>query len=131
MGLDHLSRLHLGESRGSIDNILLDAHLSRVEAMDDQFEDIATYLMIGIAPMELPTMQKKHLFTKSENYQLSASQLYKLRVDGILCRCILEHEGQDLLMEAHEGVSGGHYARKPTTHKVLCTGHWWPSISTM
>lgn len=124
MGPDHLFRLHSREWGGRIDDALLDAHLLRVEAMDDQFAYITTYLVIGITPNELFATQKKHLVTKSTNYQLIAGKLSKLGEDGILRRCILEHEQQELLREAHEGMAGGHYVEKPTMHKVLHARLW-------
>jgi hypothetical protein len=48
--------------------------------------------------------------------------------DNILRRCVLEHERPRVLAESHEGIVGGHYAGKDTTHKVLCTGLWWPTV---
>jgi hypothetical protein len=45
-------------------------------------------------------------------------------VDNILRRCVLEHERPRILAEVHEGIDRGHYARKYTAHKVLCTGLW-------
>jgi hypothetical protein len=49
-------------------------------------------------------------------------------VDIILRRCVFEHEQPRILAEAHEGIAGGNYAGKATTHKVLCVGLWWPSV---
>jgi hypothetical protein len=40
----------------------------------------------------------------SINYQLIAGHLYKLGVNGILHRCMLEHECDMVLYEAHEGI---------------------------
>jgi hypothetical protein len=54
--------------------------------------------------------------------------LYKLGIDGILRRCVLEHERRMILSEAHIGIMGGHYAGKATTHKVLRAGIWWPTL---
>lgn len=31
-------------------------------------------------------------------------------------------------MEAHGGDAGGHYAGYATTHKILRTGLWWPTL---
>jgi hypothetical protein len=45
-----------------------------------------------------------------------------------LRRCVLEHERSIILEEAHDGIYGGHYASKETTHKILCTGLWWPAL---
>jgi hypothetical protein len=38
------------------------------------------------------------------DYQLIAGKLYKLG-DGILRRCVLEHECEMVLYEAHEGIA--------------------------
>lgn len=64
--------------------------------------------------------------TWSADLKLIAGQLYKLGADGILCRCVLEHEHTLVLWEVHKGVAGGHNAGKETTWKVLCVGLWWP-----
>jgi hypothetical protein len=48
--------------------------------------------------------------------------------DGILRRCVLEHERPSILVEACEGIAGGHYAGKSITLKVLHEGLWWPTI---
>lgn len=122
VGPDHLSRIQSGEFRGNIDDTLLDAHLFRVEAVKDHFSDIVAFLMTGMEPNELTITQTKSLVTRSVEYQLIVGQLYKLGVDGILCRCMLERKRYKLLREAHEGVVGGHNKGKSTTHKVLCVG---------
>jgi hypothetical protein len=62
------------------------------------------------------------------DYQLIAGHLYKLGADGILRRCVMEHERSMVLAEAHEGIAGGNYAGNPTTQKVLHIGLWWPTI---
>jgi transposase InsO family protein len=33
-----------------------------------------------------------------------------------------------ILVEAHEGITGGHYEGKVTTQKVLRVGPWWPTL---
>jgi hypothetical protein len=62
------------------------------------------------------------------DFTLIIGQLYKLGPDKILHRYVLEHERRRILEEAHVGVAGGHYARRPTTQKVLTTRLWWPTI---
>jgi hypothetical protein len=52
--------------------------------------------------------QKKQLVVKEENYHLIVGNLYKLGVDGILRRCVLEHERPMILTKVHEGIVGGH-----------------------
>jgi len=48
------------------------------------------------------------LVTRSADYQLIAGQLHKLETDGILRRCVMEHEHDVVLYEAHEDVFGVH-----------------------
>lgn len=31
-------------------------------------------------------------------------------------------------MDADWGTARGHYARRVTTEKILCTGLWWPTL---
>jgi hypothetical protein len=40
----------------------------------------------------------------------------------------MEHERPMVLTEAHEGIAGGHYVGKSTTHKVLCASLWWSIV---
>lgn len=41
---------------------------------------------------------------------------------------MLEFEKNNILVEAHGRVMGGHYAGKETAQKILCTGLWWPIL---
>lgn len=66
--------------------------------------------------------------TRAANYQLIVGQLYKLGMDGILQKCVLDHERQEILHESHEGVVGEQCARKEMNKKVLRMGLWWPSL---
>jgi hypothetical protein len=62
------------------------------------------------------------------DYQLIAGHLYKLGTDGIMRRCLMEHDSSMVLAKVHEGIVGGNYSRKPTTQKVLGIGLWWPTV---
>jgi hypothetical protein len=73
-------------------------------------------------------MQKKKMVVCVVEYQLIARHLYKMGVDRILRRYVLEHERPKVLAESHKGIAGGHYARKTTMQKVLCTRLWWSII---
>ena len=59
-------------------------------------------------------MQKKNLVVRVDDYQLIIGHLYKMGVDNILLRYVLEHEWPRILAEAHKGLVGGHYAGKST-----------------
>ena len=76
----------------------------------------------------MTTQQKKQLVVKAADFTLIAGQLYKMGLDEILCRCVLEHEKPLILAEAHAGVEGGHYVGKSIAQKILTAGLWWPTI---
>ena len=58
------------------------------------------------------------------DFTLIAGQLYKMRPDEILRRCVLEHEKPLILAEAHSRVAGGHYSGKSTAQNILTAGLW-------
>jgi hypothetical protein len=68
------------------------------------------------------------MVVRAADYQLIAGQLYKLGLDNILRRCVLNHERQDILWECHNGVAGGHVGGKATAQKVLQAGLWWATL---
>jgi len=41
---------------------------------------------------------------------------------------VLDFERNIILVEVHGGAAGGHYARKATAQKILCTGLWWETL---
>jgi hypothetical protein len=62
------------------------------------------------------------------DYQLIAKKLYKIGLDSILRRCVLDHERQAILWEFHSGVAGGHLGGKATAQKFLQAGLWWETL---
>jgi hypothetical protein len=54
--------------------------------------------------------------------------LYKLGLERILRRCVLDLERQDTLLECHGGVVGGHIGGKAIAQKVLQEGLWWETL---
>jgi hypothetical protein len=48
--------------------------------------------------------------------------------DEILRRCVMEVERPLILIEAHEGIVGGHYIGKVIAEKVLRDSLWWPTL---
>jgi hypothetical protein len=81
-----------------------------------------------MAPREYTIIQKKQLVVRATNFSLIDGQLYKMRPDEILRRCVIEVEIPLIMVEAHEGITGGHYAGKETMQKVLRDGLWWPAL---
>ena len=70
----------------------------------------------------------RKLVTRSADYYFMPIKLYKLGVDGILCKCVMEHEHGIVLYEVHEDIVGGHNVGKSITQQVLCIGLWWTSL---
>jgi hypothetical protein len=79
-------------------------------------------------PQEFNTTQKKNMVVRVVDYQLIGVHVYKMGTYNILRICVLEHEMPRIVVEAHEGIVGGHYAGNSTEQKVLCVGLWWPTI---
>ena len=128
VGSDHLFITDLGEAVGSLDDDLFDAQLFFIELVLDHFNDIITFLVISIALKYYIVVQCRKLVTRSIEFQLIVGQLYKLRVDDILHRCVLNHEFFIILKEYNEFISHGHNAGKETVHKVLHVGLRCPSL---
>jgi hypothetical protein len=68
------------------------------------------------------------MVVRETEYQLIAGKLYKLGLDSILRRCVLDHERQDILWECHIGVARGHVRGKATVQKFLQAGLWWAML---
>jgi hypothetical protein len=81
-----------------------------------------------MAPREYTIPQKKQLVVHVADFSLIAGHLYKMGLDEILRRCFMEAKRPLILAEAHEGITGGHYAGKETAQKVLRAGLWWPTL---
>jgi hypothetical protein len=81
-----------------------------------------------MAPREYTIIQKKQLVVWAVNFQFIAGHLYKMGPNEILRICFMEEEIPLILVEAHQGIAGGHYAGKETTQKILRVGLWWPTL---
>jgi hypothetical protein len=127
-GPNHLSRLEHREESTSLEDALLDAHLLAIRNIDDHFTEIVKFLSTGMALSEYTIPQKKQLVVCTAEFSLIAGQLYKMGPDEILRRCVMEVERPLILTKSHEGIAGGKYAGKDTTHKVLRASLWWPTL---
>ena len=62
------------------------------------------------------------------HYFWDGPHLYKEGVDGIIRRCVPEHEQGQILWKCHSEAYGGHHAGDRTAHKVLQSGFYWPTL---
>ena len=91
-GTDHLSTLESGQEPISLEDCLPNAQLFSIQIVDDQFQDIIHFLTTGILPESYTMHQKKQLVVHVVDFTLIARQLYKMGLNEILCRYVLEHE---------------------------------------
>jgi hypothetical protein len=68
------------------------------------------------------------MVVRATDYQLISGKIYKLGLDNILRRCVLNHERHDILWEFHNEVAGGHVGDKAIAHKVLQDELWWAML---
>ena len=86
--------------------------------MPEELEEIAQFLENGQAPEGMSMNNKKILAMKATPYSLINGFLYKMGLDDILRRCVLEHERNNIMYEAHYGPAGGHFQVDTTTRKI-------------
>jgi len=61
-------------------------------------------------------------------YCIVNANLYWKDPLNIILLCLTENEIEEVIEQFHEGVCGGHYAWKETTHKILRVGFYWPKL---
>ena len=70
-------------------------------------------------------MKKKQILAmKVAPYSLINVFLYKMGLDDILRRCVLEHERNNIMYEAHYG----HFQEDTTAKKIQQSGLWQPTL---
>ena len=92
-----------------VNDDLPDAHLFRVEAVTIELDEIAQFIEDGHAPEGMSTKKKRILAMKAAPYSIINVFLYKMGLDDILRICVLEHERDHIMHEAHYGPVGGHF----------------------
>ena len=90
------------------------------------YADYANYIVAKYLPPSFTYQQKKKLFYDLRHYFWDDPRLYK-GVDGIIRRCVPEHEQGQILRNCHSEAYGGHHAGDRTAHKVLQSGFYWPT----
>ena len=107
---------------------LPDAHMFRLKFVPSKLEEIAQFLENGQAPEGMSAKKKKTFTMKNAPYILINGFLYKLGLDEELCQCILEHERESIMHEAHYGPARGHFQSDTTAKKIQQSGLWWMTL---
>jgi len=105
----------------------VDANLELESIPWSWYEEMFCFISTGTMPPHLSRDQRKRLALWSRNFEVNLGQLYHKNVADALQRCVLPHEHDVVLTEAHAGVSSGHFfgtARKVGGHtsmQMLCS----------
>jgi hypothetical protein len=54
--------------------------------------------------------------------------LYRHELDGMIRKCVPDHEMHAILRACHDGPYGGHHGGDRTAAKVLQSGFYWPTL---
>ena len=92
------------------------------------YADIVNYLAYGVVPPEFSNQHRRKLRTDSRYYILDDPLLFKRGADRIIRRCVPESEQCKIVNECHASPYGGHFFGERTTHKILQSGFYWPTI---
>ena len=90
----------------------------RVEVVPVELEEITQFLENGQAPERMSDKKKKILAMKDAPYSIINGFLYKLSLDEVLHRCILDHERESIMHEAHYVLAGGHFQSDMNAKKI-------------
>ena len=121
---DNLSRLeNVLDDPLPINDSFPDEQLAVVNASRTApwYADYANYIVAKYLPPSFTYQQKKKFFYDLRHYFWEDQHLYK-GVDGIIRRCVPEHEHEQILRKCHSESYGGHHAGDRTAHKVLQSG---------
>ena len=85
-------------------------------------------LLLNICHLALHINKRKNFFYDLRHYFWDDPHLYKEGVDGIIRRCVLEHEQGQILWKCHSKAYGGHHAGDRNSHKALQSGFYRPTL---
>ena len=122
--ISHTRKKNTCKEPTGVEDDLPNPHLFRIEAVLAELEEIAQFLENGQAPEGMSMKKKQILAMKAAQYSLINGFLYKMGLDDILRRCVLEHERNNIMYEAHYGPAGGHFQADTTAKKIQQSWLW-------
>ena len=113
-----MSRIGTSEDPAKIEDNLLDAHLFQIEVLSFDLAYNSQLLEEGQALEGMSDKNKKIRVTKVASYTIVNIFLYKIGLDDVLRRCVLENERENVINEAQYGPAGDHFQADTTTIKI-------------
>jgi hypothetical protein len=105
-----------------VDHVLVMA----VEA-DDWRKPFLDYFNHGTLPND--PVERRHLQQRLPSYIQKAGVLYRRSFGHrIMLRCVSRKEADQILLEMHKGVCGGHQSGAKMYHSIKLVGYYWPRI---
>ncbi|GJY02865.1 reverse transcriptase domain-containing protein [Tanacetum coccineum] len=92
------------------------------------FTDIANYHARNFIVKGMSSQQKKKFFKDVKHYFWDDPYLFRIYEDQMIRRCVSGQEAVDILMDCHNGPTGGHHGANYTAKKVFDSGFYWPTI---
>jgi hypothetical protein len=74
------------------------------------------------------TVEQTRMQQRAQSYQIVDNNLYKIFVSGPLLHCVRKDEGQQILLEIHAGIYGGHIGARDLATKILWYGFFWSAV---
>jgi hypothetical protein len=72
-------------------------------------------------------MEARRIAWRAKAFFLIEGELYKRGTAGILMRCILGDQGQELLRKIHAGMCSRHVGPRTLVGKAFQQGFYWPT----
>ena len=70
-------------------------------------------------------VEARQILRRSKAYTIINQELYKRSVTEVLQRCVEPEEGQEMLLEIHQGECGHHASSRALVAKVFRHGFYW------
>ena len=80
-------------------------------------------------PNTLSRSEKEKLKSDSRYYFWEDPHLFKLCSDQMVRKCVPDREIHSVLTFCHTLECGGHFGSQRTSHKVLQSGLYWPTLN--
>ena len=95
-----------------INDNIPDEQLAVINASRDTpwYADYANYIVAKFIPPSFTYQQNKKFFYDLRHYFWDDPHIYK-GVDGVIRRCVPEHEQEHILCKCHSEAYGGHHVR--------------------
>ena len=131
--VDNLSRLeNVLDDPLPIDDSFPDEQLAAINVAHNTpwYADYANYIFAKYLPPSFTYQQKKNFFYDLRHYFWDDPHLYKEGVDGIIRRCVPEHEQGQILWKCHSEAYAGHHCRCQNRRisgrgsRTVCLGGW-------